>query len=94
MTQTTIPPQETIVPKEQDKVTGAACATLLAAGIGCLTMGIMTTLAAASVPIANSLKWVGPVGPLSGKTTIAVLVWLVSWLILHFLWRKREVNFT
>ena len=33
-----------------------------------------------------------PTGPLSGVTTSAILVWLISWAILDLLWRKRSVS--
>jgi hypothetical protein len=29
------------------------------------------------------------VGPLSGKTIMAVIVWLVAWVILHTIYRSR-----
>jgi hypothetical protein len=32
------------------------------------------------------------VGPLAGKTTVAVIVWLIAWLILGIAWRKRDIN--
>jgi hypothetical protein len=34
-----------------------------------------------------------PVGPLSGKTTVAVAVYLVAWAILAAWWRGRNVRF-
>ena len=33
------------------------------------------------------------VGPLSGKTTFAVLVWLIVWVGLHLRWRDQNVSF-
>jgi len=32
-------------------------------------------------------------GPLSGVTTCAVVVWLAAWVILHLRWRGRDVRF-
>jgi len=32
----------------------------------------------------------GSIGSYSGKETLALVVWLSSWLILHFLWRKQD----
>jgi hypothetical protein len=72
---------------------GEATAALLAAGIGCFAMGLVTTLAAASTAISNALKFAPAVGPLSGKTTVAVVVWLVTWGVLHLLWRNKQINF-
>jgi hypothetical protein len=33
-----------------------------------------------------------PAGGVSGRTTIAALIWLVSWAVLHRFWRDREVH--
>lgn len=33
----------------------------------------------------------GSIGSYSGKETLAILVWLSSWLIFHFLWCKKEL---
>jgi hypothetical protein len=35
----------------------------------------------------------GPVGPLSGKTGGAVLVWLIAWAALGRVWKDRKVDF-
>ncbi len=85
--------EEVMVSEEKVLPNGIAAAALLAAGIGTLAIGVITTLAEASLAFANNLKFVAAVGPLSGKTTMAVIVWLVSWVVLHFLWRKKEVDF-
>lgn len=54
-------------------------------------VGILAFTAEASRPLARALNFYNPTGPLSGKTTIAVVVWLVSWLVLSRLWRDRTV---
>lgn len=72
---------------------GAAAAAILAAGIGCFVLGLLTTLAAASTALNRALAFYGPAGPLSGKTTVAVLLWLIAWAVLHRWWRARQVNF-
>jgi hypothetical protein len=33
-----------------------------------------------------------PTGPLSGVTTLAIIVWLMSWLALSRLWQGRTVT--
>jgi len=33
-----------------------------------------------------------PSGPLSGKTTLGIAVWLISWLLLGFLWKDKELD--
>src|SRR5512133_2051417 len=72
---------------------GPAAAAILAAGIGIAVTGIMSTGAEASPAWARLLNWWNPVGPLSGKTGVGIIVWLVSWLILGLLWRGKEVRF-
>lgn len=32
----------------------------------------------------------GSIGSYSGKETLAVLVWLVSWLVFHLLWKRQD----
>jgi hypothetical protein len=72
---------------------GAAAAAHLAAGFGCLALGLLTWLGAWNVAIDQALTLFAPVGPLSGKSTGAVLVWLLAWAGLHRLWRSRTLNF-
>ena len=67
---------------------GPAKAAVLAAGIGSAMLGLLTTLTAASVTVKESLNWWPPAGPLVGKTSMAVLVWLLSWGLLHRMWRQ------
>ncbi|MDD2759497.1 MAG: hypothetical protein PHH11_04300 [Methylomonas sp.] len=34
----------------------------------------------------------GSIGSYSGKETLALAVWLASWLIFHFLWRRQDLS--
>jgi len=72
---------------------GPACAAVLAAGIGSFALGVLVTLNEASAKISGMLNVYGPVGPLSGKTGVAVLVWLVAWAVLAGAWKDRQVDF-
>ncbi|MCZ7526519.1 MAG: hypothetical protein M5U14_09185 [Acidimicrobiia bacterium] len=78
-----------------DKPDGPAAATMVAAGIGIFVLGLLTTLAAASESVADFLAdfqgSVG-VGPLAGKTTLAMIAWLVSWAALGALWWRKDVD--
>lgn len=74
------------------KLNGPATAAILAAGAGTFVIGAMTTLAEAFAGLKNALTWSGPVGPLSGKTGVGVIVWLVAWVALAAAWRGRNVN--
>lgn len=75
------------------KTTGAGAAAVVAAGIGTFTIGLMTSLAEASAGLRTALIWYAPSGPLSGKTGVGVLAWLVAWIVLHSAWKNRSVNF-
>jgi hypothetical protein len=72
---------------------GPAAAAVLASGIGSFALGMSTTLAQAVGPIRNALNLSDPVGPLSGKTTVAIVIWLVAWAVFHQLWKDQQVNF-
>jgi hypothetical protein len=75
-----------------DKIpNGPGGAAILAAGIGCAMVGILAFAAEASKPLANMLNFYNPTGPLSGKTTVAVIVWLVAWFVLSRLWKSKSV---
>lgn len=69
---------------------GAAWAAILSAALGCAVTGLNTVLAEASLALKNFYNWWDPAGPLTGKTGLGVLFWLVAWLILHRRWQKRE----
>ncbi|WP_150047912.1 MULTISPECIES: hypothetical protein [Methylomonas] len=34
----------------------------------------------------------GSIGSYTGKETLAIAVWLVSWLIFHCLWRRQDLS--
>jgi NADH:ubiquinone oxidoreductase subunit 6 (subunit J) len=79
---------------QQSKIkNGLVAAAMLAGGIGCLFLGIMTSLSEGIHPVENALNWYNPVGALSGKTLVAIVLWLISWAILASKWREQEVDF-
>ena len=71
---------------------GDAMAAMVASGIGAFAMGAVVILAEAGVWSAPTLY--APAGGLSGRTTVAVAVWLMAWGVLHVRWRRRDVNST
>jgi hypothetical protein len=75
-----------------DKPEGPIVAAILAGGIGCLAMGVFTTLGEASTSIKDWLNWNNDVGPLAGKTIMTVIVWLLSWAILYAIYRNRQAE--
>ncbi len=82
----------TAVP-ETDDVKSVAAA-LVAAGIGCLAMGIVTTLSEAAKSVANLLNLYKPVGPLSGKALVAVAIWLIAWVLLSRIAKAQPIKVT
>lgn len=78
-----------------DKPDGPAAAAILAAGIGIFALGLLTVLSEVSAPLHDfleRLEFGRGVGPLAGKTLLAVAAWAVSWVILATLWRGKDVN--
>jgi len=78
------------VPAVPDKPEGPISAAIIATGVGAAALGLFTTLAEASTTVKDWLQFSDPVGPLSGKTIMAVTVWLVSWAILHLSMRRTR----
>jgi hypothetical protein len=76
-------------PEPTQRSEGPAAVAVLAAGLGAFTLGLLTTLAEASTDIKDGLAFYDRVGPLSGKTIIAVGVWLVAWLLLQVTAARR-----
>lgn len=78
----------------EEQPNGPAAAAVLAAAIGVFCLGLLTTLNEASTDVHDFLDIKSRVGPLSGKTTYAVAVYLVAWVVLApVLWR-RIVSFS
>ena len=73
-----------------DGTNGAALAALLGAGIGALAMGCFVLLHETGLFVAPALY--APAGGVSGRTTFAVVVWLLGWALLHSRWRHRQLE--
>ena len=73
---------------------GEAAAAIVAAGIGCLTMGILTVLETVIGGLRTVLQFYPPAGSITGITSLMVIAWLVSWVALYRLWKSKQVNFT
>ena len=60
-----------------------------AAGIGAFAMGFVVIHQAGlfAVPALYA-----PAGGVTGRTTVAAVLWLVAWGVLHFRWQAREVD--
>jgi hypothetical protein len=79
---------------------GVAVAALMAAMLGMLTLAVVNVFTAASKPFNAWVHGVGKlwmpgaegIGPYSGKETISLVVWLGSWLVLHYALRDRDMK--
>jgi len=70
---------------------GSGAAAVLAAAVGSLALALLAFAGDKSVLIKNSLNFYQPTGPLSGVTTVAIVVWLLAWGLLEWRWGKRTV---
>lgn len=84
----------------KSKPSGAAAAAFIASSLGLLALAISHVMSQASHTAKELIHNIGKlwmpgaqgIGPYSGKETVALVVWLGSWIFLHFIFRKREVN--
>jgi hypothetical protein len=58
-------------------------------------MGIVTVLQEMNdkSAFAKSLVWNKGVGGLSGKSSVAIIIFFVSWAILHYVWKDKDTDF-
>jgi hypothetical protein len=73
---------------------GSGAAAVLAAGIGFFVLTILAIAGDKSALIKRSLVFYKPTGPLSGVTTSAIFIWLLTWGILEWRWRRKTVALT
>ena len=71
---------------------GPGAAAILAAGIGCFSVGLVSVVVDKVEPLARVLTFYRPTGPLSGASTLSILIWLAVWRVLHYFWSDRNVD--
>ena len=76
--------------KRKEVANGAALASFLAAGIGAFAVGFFVIVNEAGLFAAPALY--GPAGGVSGRTTFAVVTWLIGWAVLHRRWKDRQLE--
>ena len=87
-------------PVEGSKPNGPVAAAFIGAAVGCFVLGLIIALNEAKIVSSTFLDFAknygigSGVGPLSGKVILSTIAFLVSWGVLGYLWRGREVNFT
>lgn len=67
---------------------GASLAAVMAAGIGAMAMGLFVIIHEAGIYSAPALH--AGAGGLSGRSTFAVITWLVAWAVLHHRWKRAS----
>jgi hypothetical protein len=70
---------------------GSGAAAVLSAGIASLALAVLAFAGDKSVQVKSALNFYKPTGPLSGVTTVAILIWFLTWGILEWRWRNRTV---
>lgn len=84
-------PNGTLAPDASAIPNGPGAAAILAAAIGCFALALLAMAGDKSVAIKSSLNFYNPTGPLSGVTTMAILIWFAAWGILEWRWRNKTV---
>lgn len=76
-----------------DRAVGAA---FIASGVGAFVLGLVIALTEmpSQAAFKTSLAWNSGVGPLSGKTGLAVIAFVISWVGLHFFFKNRPIPLT
>jgi hypothetical protein len=95
----TLPSDKLAAQSEQDvqasaSLESAVGAAFIAGGIGSTVLGLAVIAAETNASIKTFLTWNMGVGPLSGKTGVAVIAFIISWVILHYVMRNRAVSLT
>jgi hypothetical protein len=83
-------PTATLQRHSAEPANGPALAAFLASGLGSFFVGLFVILNEAAIFVAPSLY--GPAGGVSGRTTFAVVAWLIAWGALHSRWKGRQVD--
>ncbi|HEX6070939.1 MAG TPA: hypothetical protein VFZ18_13985 [Longimicrobiaceae bacterium] len=69
---------------------GAALAAFAGAGVGSFLVGLIVLLNELGIYSPPTLY--EPAGGVTGRTTLAIALWLVAWAVLHVRWRHRELE--
>jgi hypothetical protein len=72
---------------------GPIAAAVLSCGFGCFLLGVLAVAADGSRALAAALNFYNPSGPLSGVTTVTIVLWLICWAVLAARWKTTTVAF-
>jgi hypothetical protein len=81
-------------PNVPARTNGSGAAAVLSAGVGSFALAVLAFAGDKSALIKSHLSFYKPTGPLSGVTTIAILIWLVAWGTLEWRWHNRTLPMT
>ena len=70
---------------------GSGAAAILAAGISSFVLAVLAFAGDKSALIKSYLVFYKPTGALSGVTTAALVIWILTWGILELRWSKKTV---
>jgi hypothetical protein len=70
---------------------GSGAAAILAAGMGAFALAVLAVVGDKCAQLKPILSFYRPTGPLSGVTTVAIVLWLVTWAFLELRWRSNTV---
>ena len=93
--------------KNNPSVSGVAAAALVSASFSCFMLMVnqhLTSIFKAwNTIIWNLGDWIpgsktgdpiyGEIGSYTGKQTVMLISWILSWIVLHQLWKNKEVSF-
>jgi hypothetical protein len=71
---------------------GPGAAAVLAAGIGAAALGVFAVLGDMWPAFKKLMIFYKPTGPLSGVTTMAIVIWLLAWAVLDWRWKQKTVQ--
>lgn len=91
MNTTALKKEDRLLDSERQLVNGPAAAAILSAGIGCFAIGVLAVIGDGSRTVAGLFTFYRPTGPLSGVSSLGIMVWLGVWLVLARSWRTRTV---
>jgi hypothetical protein len=86
-----IPPEPIATSSAATIPSGSGAAAILSAGIACFSLAVLAILGDKLSALKTPLTFYKPTGPLSGVTTVALLVWLLTWVILEVSWRRKTI---
>jgi hypothetical protein len=84
------PAGTSLADSELGRPSGPAAAVVLAAGLACFALGLLSVLTATSASVASALTVNDRVGDLSGVTTAVAVVFFAAWGVLAITWRHAD----